>query len=47
MRTADGSLAVMELEAIEPDLYPDMAPEVPARLAQAVRQLLTITGRDA
>ncbi|MEO9130065.1 MAG: hypothetical protein ABI240_02530 [Sphingomonas sp.] len=47
LRIADGSLALMELEAIEPDLYPDMAPEVPARLADAVRQLVTITGRDA
>ena len=40
LRIADGSLALMELEAIEPDLYPDMAPEVPARLADAVRALL-------
>ena len=40
LRIADGSLALMELEAIEPDLYPDMAPEVPARLAEAVRDLL-------
>ena len=40
LRIADGSLALMELEAIEPDLYPDMAPEVPARLADAVRLLL-------
>jgi hypothetical protein len=40
LRIADGSFALMELEAIEPDLYPDMAPEVPARLADAVRLLL-------
>jgi len=40
LRIADGSLALMELEAIEPDLYPDMAPEVPARLADAVRERL-------
>ena len=40
LRIADGSLALMELEAIEPDLYPDMAAEVPARLAEAVRGLL-------
>lgn len=40
LRIADGSLALMELEAIEPDLYPDMAPEVPARLADAVGDLL-------
>lgn len=39
LRIADGSLALMELEAIEPDLYPDMAPEVPARLADAVLRL--------
>jgi len=42
LRIADGSLALMELEAIEPDLYPDMAPEVPARLADAVRALIQI-----
>ncbi|MDB5705863.1 MAG: hypothetical protein JWN66_2979 [Sphingomonas bacterium] len=36
LRLADGSLALMELEAIEPDLYPHMAPELPARLADAV-----------
>ena len=36
LRIADGSLALMELEAIEPDLYPHMAPELPARLADAV-----------
>ena len=36
LRVADGSLALMELEAIEPDLYPHMAPELPARLAGAV-----------
>ena len=36
LRLADGNLALMELEAIEPDLYPNMAPELPARLAAAV-----------
>lgn len=36
LRIADGSLALMELEAIEPDLYPHMEPELPARLAEAV-----------
>lgn len=36
LRLADSSLALMELEAIEPDLYPHMAPELPARLANAV-----------
>jgi hypothetical protein len=43
LRITDGSLALMELEAIEPDLYPDMAPEVPAKLAEAVRALLPKT----
>lgn len=36
LRVADGSLALMELEAIEPDLYPHMEPALPARLADAV-----------
>jgi glutathione synthase/RimK-type ligase-like ATP-grasp enzyme len=36
LRLADDSLALMELEAIEPDLYPHMAPELPGRLADAV-----------
>jgi glutathione synthase/RimK-type ligase-like ATP-grasp enzyme len=40
LRLADDSLALMELEAIEPDLYPHMAPELPARLADAVYGLL-------
>jgi len=40
LRIANGSLALMELEAIEPDLYPHMAPELPARLADAVAALL-------
>jgi hypothetical protein len=43
LRIADGGLALMELEAIEPDLYPDMAPEVPGRLADAVRASLPKT----
>jgi len=43
LRIADGSLALMELEAIEPDLYPDMAPEVPVRLAEEVRASLQKT----
>ena len=30
----------MEVEAIEPDLYPHLAPELPARLAEAVRARL-------
>lgn len=36
LRLADGTLALIELEAIEPDLYPDIDPDVPARLAAAV-----------
>ncbi|MEN2789234.1 hypothetical protein ABC974_06325 [Sphingomonas oligophenolica] len=40
LRLPDGNLALMELEAIEPDLYPHMAPELPARLAEAMRALL-------
>ena len=36
LRLADGSLALIELEAIEPDLYPGIDPAVPARLAAAV-----------
>ncbi|WP_374145452.1 hypothetical protein [Sphingomonas sp. 28-63-12] len=40
IRLADGSLALMELEAIEPDLYPDIDAGVPARLASAVRAII-------
>lgn len=36
LRLADGTLALIELEAIEPDLYPGIDPAVPARLAAAV-----------
>ena len=36
LRRTDGRLALIEVEAIEPDLYPGIAPEVPARLAEAV-----------
>ncbi len=36
LRLADGTLALIEVEAIEPDLYPDIDPGVPARLATAV-----------
>lgn len=36
LQLADGSLALIELEAIEPDLYPEIAPDVPAKLAGAV-----------
>jgi glutathione synthase/RimK-type ligase-like ATP-grasp enzyme len=40
LRLADGNLALMELEAIEPDLYPHMAAELPGRLADAVAALI-------
>lgn len=40
IRLADGSLALMELEAIEPDLYTDHCPQVRDRLASAVVQRL-------
>ncbi|MGH6615826.1 ATP-grasp domain-containing protein [Sphingomonas sp.] len=40
LRLADGSLALMELEAIEPDLYPHLEPELPARLADALLNAL-------
>lgn len=36
IRLPNGKLALMELEAIEPDLYPDIDVDVPARLADAV-----------
>jgi glutathione synthase/RimK-type ligase-like ATP-grasp enzyme len=36
IRLSDGSLALMELEAIEPDLYVAQEPETPARLAEAL-----------
>jgi glutathione synthase/RimK-type ligase-like ATP-grasp enzyme len=35
IRLPDGNLALMELEAIEPDLYVAQEPETPARLAEA------------
>jgi glutathione synthase/RimK-type ligase-like ATP-grasp enzyme len=37
LRRADGKLALIEVEAIEPDLYVELEPEVPARLAAAFR----------
>lgn len=40
IRLADSTLALMELEAIEPDLYPDLAPEARDALAVAVRGLI-------
>jgi glutathione synthase/RimK-type ligase-like ATP-grasp enzyme len=40
LRLADGSLALMELEVIEPDLYPHLEPELPARLAVALLNAL-------
>jgi hypothetical protein len=36
LRLGDDSLALMEVEVIEPDLYPHLAPELPDRLAAAV-----------
>ncbi|QNA83372.1 transporter [Sphingomonas sp. So64.6b] len=42
LRLADGNLALMELEAIEPDLYPHLEPELPARLANALGNELGI-----
>ncbi|MGY4396724.1 hypothetical protein ACVWZA_001909 [Sphingomonas sp. UYAg733] len=43
LRLADGSLALMELEAIEPDLYPHLEPELPARLADALLSKLRVS----
>ena len=40
VRRADGRLALIELEAIEPDLYFDHGPDVLDRLAEAVAQAL-------
>jgi glutathione synthase/RimK-type ligase-like ATP-grasp enzyme len=40
VRLADGSLAVMELEAIEPSLYFRMDPRAPAHFADAVQRWL-------
>ena len=37
LRRPDGQLALIEVEAIEPDLYVEIEPEVPARLAAALR----------
>ncbi len=36
IRLPAGSLALMELEVIEPDLYPDLGDDVPGKLADAV-----------
>lgn len=36
IRLPDGNLALMEVEAIEPDLYVEQEPEAPARLAEAL-----------
>ncbi|MBY0520218.1 MAG: hypothetical protein K2P79_07310 [Sphingomonas sp.] len=40
LRLADGGLALIELEAIEPDLYPDLDDGVRDRLATAVAAVL-------
>lgn len=37
LRRMDGQLALIEVEAIEPDLYVEIEPEVPARLAATLR----------
>lgn len=37
LRRPDGGLALMEVEAIEPDLYPHLAVDLPGRLAAAVK----------
>lgn len=44
LRRADGKLAVMEVEAIEPDLYPSLVPDVPARLADALARGIGLAG---
>lgn len=36
IRLPEGGLALMELEAIEPDLYPNLGDDVPGKLADAV-----------
>ena len=43
VRLANGTLALMELEAIEPSLYFRMHPEAPRHFADAVQRWL---GRD-
>ncbi|MBX9796905.1 MAG: hypothetical protein K2Y03_08480, partial [Sphingomonas sp.] len=44
IRLADGSAAVMEVEAIEPDLYADLAPDVADRLAAAIARRVLKNG---
>lgn len=46
LRLTDGSLALMELEVIEPDLYPHLEPELPGRLADALINALVKTRDD-
>ena len=41
LRRADGKLALIEVEAIEPDLYVEIESKAPARLAAAVAARLT------
>lgn len=43
MRAADGELALMELELIEPYLYPEQGPEMGACFAAALQKLLQET----
>ena len=40
LRRGDGQLALIEVEAIEPDLYVELEPDVPARLAAALLDAL-------
>lgn len=44
IRRGDGRLAVMEVEAIEPDLYPTLAPEIPGLFAEALVRRLDAQG---
>jgi len=40
LRRADGKLGLIEVEAIEPDLYVGVEPQVPARLVAALRDAM-------
>jgi glutathione synthase/RimK-type ligase-like ATP-grasp enzyme len=40
MRVSDGSLALMELELIEPYLYPDQGPDVGESFARALEEMM-------
>ena len=43
LRRGDGRLALIEVETIEPDLYTDIEPEVPGRLAEALATFMGST----